>query len=106
MSEYEVRKGFTENLQPEKLKAIMREAFGNAEERDGAFVATFGALKEVRIVPGKKAMAVETKMDPSVSDEVAGQTIKAYNVFLEKATGYNAKERGKRAQKKAKEGKL
>jgi hypothetical protein len=106
MSEYEVRKGSTENLQPEKLKAIMREVFGNAEERDGAFVATFGAIKEVRVVPGKKSMTVETKMDLGVSDEVAGQTIKAYNVFLEKATGYTAKERGKRAKKKAKEGKL
>jgi hypothetical protein len=42
-------------------------------------------------------------MDPTVANDVAAQTIKAYNTFLERATGYNAKERGKRAQKKAKE---
>jgi hypothetical protein len=29
-----------------------------------------------------------------------------YNEFMEKATGFNAKERSKRLQKKAKEGKL
>jgi hypothetical protein len=45
-------------------------------------------------------------MDPSVGDEVALSTIKAYNVFLERATGLTAKERAKKAQKKAKEGKL
>jgi hypothetical protein len=45
-------------------------------------------------------------MDPTVNDDVALQTIRAYNTFLERATGYSAKERGKRAQKKAKDGKL
>jgi hypothetical protein len=45
-------------------------------------------------------------MDPTVPDDVAGSTIKAFNTFLERVTGYTAKERGKRAQKKAKEGKL
>jgi len=45
-------------------------------------------------------------MVSTVSHEYVQNTIKAYNTFLEKVTGYTAKERGKRAQKKAKEGKL
>jgi hypothetical protein len=107
MQEYEVRRGHQENIESEKLRAHMQEIFGNAEERDGKLVSSFGALKEIAAWPGKKnILMVDTKMDTTVADEVAQQTIKAYNIFLERATGFTAKERGKRAQKKAKEGKL
>lgn len=104
MSEHEVRRGHQENISPEKLKAHMQDVFGNVEQKGDRYVSSFGALKELRAWPGgKKTLCVETEMDPSVDDEVAQKTIKAYNTFLERATGYNAKERGKRAQKKAKE---
>lgn len=106
MQEYELKRGFQDNIQPEKLKALMKEAFGGVQEKDGKLVSSFGALKEVQAWPGKKTLFVHTTMDPSVSNEVAGSTIRAYNTFLEKATGLTAKERSKKAQKKAKEGKL
>ena len=106
MQEYEIRRGLQGNIEPDKLKASMQEIFGNVQERDGRFVSSFGAIKELTAWPSKKALGVDTKMDPSVPNDVAADTIKAYNTFLEKVTGYNAKERGKRAQKKAKEGKL
>jgi hypothetical protein len=106
MSEYEVKRGHQENISPEKLKAHMKDIFGNADQRDDKYVTSFGALKELRAWQGGKNMlCVETEMDPTVDDEVAQKTIKAYNTFLERTTGYNAKERGKRAQKKAKKGK-
>ena len=106
MNEYEVRRGHQGNIAPEKLKEHMQEIFGNAEQRDEKLVTSFGALKELRVwAGGKNLLCVETEMDPGVPDDVAAQTIKAYNTFLERATGYNAKERGKRAQKKAKQGK-
>ena len=106
MSEYEVRRGHQENISPEKLKAHMQDVFGNAEQRDDRLVASFGALKQLSAWQGgKNILCVETEMDPSVDDETALKTIKAYNTFLERATGYTAKERGKRAQKKAKQGK-
>ncbi len=107
MQEYEVRRGHQENVEPTKLKAHMQKIFGNVQERDGKLLSSFGALKEISAWSSKKnALAVETKMDPSVADDIAQQTIKAYNTFLERATGFTAKERGKRAQKKAKDGKL
>lgn len=107
MQEYEVRRGHQDNIEPGKLKAHMTEAFGNVSEKDGKLVSSFGALKELAAWPCKKnILCVDTKMDPSVSNEIAQDTIKAYNKFLEAATGYSSKERGKRAQKKAKEGKL
>lgn len=106
MQQYEVRKGLGENIVLANLKVTMREIFGNAEESEGKMASTFGALKPLLAWPCEKILCVETKMDPTVSNEEAQNTIKAYNTFLEKVTGYTAKERGKRAQKKAKEGKL
>jgi hypothetical protein len=105
MNEYEVRRGKTDNVKPENLRATMKDIFGNVEERDGRLVSSFGALKQLQAWAGEKnkTLCVETTMDPTVANDVAAQTIKAYNTFLERATGYNAKERGKRAQKKAKE---
>jgi hypothetical protein len=106
LQEYEVRRSQAENVAPEKLKATMQEVFGNVQEKDGRLMVDFGALKPLVAWPCKKNLCVETKMDPTVPDDVAASTIKAYNIFLEKVTGYTAKERGKRAQKKAKAGKL
>jgi len=107
MQEYEVRRGHQENISPEKLRAHMKEVFGNVEEKDGKFVSSFGALKEIVAWPAKKnVLGIDTKMDTTVANEVAQETIKAYNKFLETATGFTSKERGKRIQKKAKEGKL
>ncbi|MDH3365381.1 MAG: DUF5611 family protein [Thermoplasmata archaeon] len=106
MSEYEVKRGHQENISPEKLKAHMTEVFGKVDQRGDKYVSSFGALKELRAWQGgKNILCVETDMDPTVEDEVAQKTIKAYNAFLERATGFNAKERGKRAQKKAKQAK-
>ncbi len=84
----------------------MEEVFGSVEQQDEKLVSNFGALKQIAAWPVRKSLAVETKMDPTVSDEVAQSTIRAYNAFLEKVTGYTAKERARRAQKKAKEGKV
>ncbi len=93
-------------MAPDKLKATMQEIFGNVEDKDGKLVSTFGALRPLTAWPDKKSLCVETQMVRDVSDEEAMQTIKAYNTFLERITGYTAKERGKRAQKKAKSAEL
>ncbi len=106
MQEYEVKRGLQDNIQPDKLRALIQDSFGKVEERDGKFVTSFGALKEFRAWPGKKSLFVDMVMDPSVPDDVARSTIKAYNSFLERVTGLTSKERSKRIQKKAKEGKL
>ncbi len=107
MQQYEVRRGHHDNIQPEKLKEHMQAAFGTVEERDGKLVSSFGAIKEIKAwAEAKNVLGIETVMNKDVADNVAHDTIRAYNAFLEAATGYTAKERGKRAQKKAKEGKL
>ena len=105
MSDYEVRRGHQENIAPEKLRTHMEDVFGNVDQSGDRYVSSFGALKEIRAWQGgKNVLCIETEMDPSVDDETAQKTIKAYNVFLERTTGFTAKERSKRAQKKAKKG--
>lgn len=107
MHEYEVKRGQYDNVKMDNLRQSMEEVFGAADEKDGKLFVSHGALKEFWAWPGekRKSLCVDTKMDPSVDDETARRTIKAYNTFLEKVTGLNAKERGKRAQKAAKQGK-
>ena len=41
-----------------------------------------------------------------MSPDIAQDTIRRYNKFLEAVTGFNSKQRGKRLQQKAKKGKL
>ncbi|MBN1677285.1 MAG: DUF5611 family protein [Candidatus Thermoplasmatota archaeon] len=104
MQEYELKRGLQDNLRPDNLKKAMQETFGNVMDRDGKLVSSYGALKQLSVWAGKKTLCVETQMDPSVANDIAANTIKAYNTFLEKVTGLTAKERGKKAQKKAKDG--
>ncbi len=104
--DYDIKKGKYSDLEGEGLKKIVAETIGNATMEGDLVVASFGALDRMETkVISKTALSVCTKMKKDVSEEVATETIKRYNQFLEAATGFNAKERGKRAQKKAKEDK-
>ena len=107
MQDYEVRRGHQNELDGGKLRQMMQDAFGNVAEEGAFLVSKYGALAKLSVGwDGKYSLKVETTMDPSVAPDVAQTTIKAYYAFLERATGFNAKERSKRLQKKAKEGKL
>src|SRR5207244_11221296 len=61
-------------------------------------------LEKMVVWTDGKKLFVDTTMKSGVPDHVATDTIKAYNAFLERATGLTAKERGKRAQQAAKKG--
>jgi len=107
MQDYEIRRGHQTELEGGKLKQMMQEAFGNVAEEGAFLVSRYGALAKLSVGwDGKYSLKVETAMDPKVAPDVAQSTIKIYYSFLEKATGFTSKERGKRMQKKAKEGKL
>ncbi len=107
MQSYEIRRGHQRELEGGGLKEILREAFGGVSEAGGALVARYGALAKLTVRwDGKSALNVETQMRTDVPQDVAASTIKAYNLFLERATGFSAKERAKRLQKRAREGRL
>ncbi len=104
MQKYDVRRGQEKNLQTPQLKDLATEVFGGAGEEQGKVLVSFGALAKFTVWLDGKSLCVETQMKTDVPNDVASDTIKRYNVFLERATGYTAKERGKKAQEKAKKG--
>lgn len=105
----DIRKGHFKDIEGDGLKRKLEAAFGSeaTSDADGHLVVSYGALRRLRVkVLSKTELLVETESDKDASPEIAADTIKRYNAFLEAATGFNSKERSKRLQKKAKDGKL
>lgn len=105
--EFDIKKGHAASLEGNGLKDLMKQVLGKVEEEDGALVSSFGATTrfEVKML-SKASLSVVTTSDKGASSEAMIESNRKYNEFMEKATGFNAKERSKRLQKKAKEGKL
>jgi hypothetical protein len=105
--EYDIKRGHFKNIEGDGLKNLMIEIFGDATEINGAIITNFGAMKELRVkVVDRSILSVETESEMDVSDDVAIDTIRRFNEFLEAATGFNSKQRKDRLNKKAKKGKL
>jgi hypothetical protein len=105
--EYEVKKGHYAQIEGEGLKNIMNETLGKVTESDGKLVSSYGAITKLEVtVKGKNAIEVVSVTNKEAPLDVQADTIKHWNMFLEAVTGFTSKERSKRLQKKAKEGKL
>lgn len=105
--EYDIKRGHFKNLDDAGLKDLIGDIFGNVNEKGDTLVASYGAMKELRVrIIDKGTISVETVSNPDVSNEVALDTIRRFNRFLESATGLNSKQRKDRLNKKAKAGKL
>ncbi|MEI6795529.1 MAG: DUF5611 family protein [Methanomassiliicoccales archaeon] len=103
--DYDIKKGNYAKLEGDGLKQMMEEAFGKITTEGDLLVASYGALARLEVkAVSKTVLYVATKMDPKVPEPVAVDTMKKYYGFLEKATGFTTKERGKRAQAKVKKG--
>lgn len=107
MQTFDIKRGHYKNLESEGLEKIMTEIFGEVEREGEKFKANYGAMKPITVwLKGKKELCMDIVTEKDVSEDTAIKTIKAKNEFLLKATGFSAKERSKRLQKRAKEGKL
>lgn len=104
MRDYELKRGFAKTLEGDGLRKIASDVFGEAGTDGGKILVSYGALEKMVAWTDGKRLFVDTTMKAGVADHVATDTIKAFNAFLEKTTGYSAKERNKRAQKAAREG--
>ena len=104
MREYELRRGLAKDLEGDGLRKIATEAFGGAVMEGGRVIVSFGAIQKMVAWTDGKKLFVDTAMNTGATDQLATQTIKAFNSFLERATGYTAKERSKKAQEAAKKG--
>lgn len=99
MQAYEVKRGHGKNLEGDGLRKILQEIFGQATESEGILRVSRGALKELTAWFDGKTLYVDTNVERDVDDATAASTIKAYNLFLERATGLTSKQRRSRMQK-------
>ncbi len=100
MNEYDIKRGHYEKIEGNKLELLMKDLFGTVSKNGDKLVSNFGAMENITVWgDGKKSICVKTKMNTKVDDKTASDTIRMYNQFLERATGFTAKERRKRASK-------
>ena len=106
--DYDIKKGGFKNIEGDLLAQLMEEVFGNVTSEGETLVSSYGVMDriEVQVLAKDKMTIVTVNKDGPVSDDDILDSKRRLNVFAEKATGFDAKARMKRAQKKAKEGKL
>ncbi len=106
MEEFEVKRGYTKDLST-RIPIELRQCFGCEPEPVGdGYAITCGAIRRLVASPGPagKTLTIEIETESGVEDdEVILSTIRKRNAFLEAATGFNSKERMKRAKKKTEE---
>lgn len=101
MQSYEVRRGHRKKVD---LEALFKECFGAARREGDWLTGSFGAMRLCKARFDGEALVVETDTDKGAPPERALETLRAWNRFLEGATGFNSKQRGERLQKAAKKG--
>lgn len=107
--EYDIKKGWFKNIEGDLLEKMMGDVFGNVKQEGDLLVSTYGVLDriEVKVLAKDKLDIVTVNKDGrEANDDAILDSKRRLNEFAEKATGFDAKARMKRAQKKAKEGKL
>ena len=93
---YDFKRGHKKGL--DNIAKIMKDIFGEVREENGHLISSFGALVriEVWIENGKMAAETESK---KVESSLAQETLRKWNDFLFRVTGYTAKERKKKMTK-------
>lgn len=100
MNTYDIKRGHYDNIEGGKLERLMKDTFETVKRDGDKLVTSYGALDKLTVWPeGKTKLCIETKMNTKVDGKTATETIRQYNLFLEKATGFSAKDRRKRAKK-------
>ncbi len=105
---YDIKKGWFKNVDGDGLETMMKETFGNVAKEGNVHVSSYGVLERIEAeIIGKDSLRVDTvNKDSAHADDQILDTKRKLNIFVEKATGFDAKARMKRAQQKAKKGEL
>jgi len=108
MVEYDIKKGWYKNIEGDLLERMMKDVFGNVSRKGDSLVSSYGVLEgiTVKVVSKEKLEVVTSNKAGSMADSDILDSKRKLNVFVEKATGFDAKARMKRAQAKAKSGEL
>jgi hypothetical protein len=109
MTVQDIKRGHWRAVDGDGLRSLLEDHFDTsvAVDDDGWHLVEFGALKPLRVkMHSKTELEVLTEANPEAPPDVASETIRRFNRFLEDATGFNSKQRSKRLQAKAKKGTL
>ena len=106
--EYDIKKGWFKNVEGDLLRDLMKEVFGNVSSEGGKPVSSYGVLARIEVeIVSKDKMEISTvNKEGKLDDAMILDSKRKLNAFAEKATGFDAKARMKRAQAKAKKGEL
>jgi len=106
--EYDIKKGWFKNVEGDLLRDLMKEVFGNVSSEGGKLVSSYGVLARIEVeIVSKDKMEISTvNKEGKLDDATILDSKRKLNAFAEKATGFDAKARMKRAQAKAKKGEL
>lgn len=98
--EYTFKRGYTPDI--DRIEGILKEIFSSEIIRNGDRITlSYGALKSCQIWIEKKKLNVITESIPGAPDDLIMDTNRRFRKFLEKATGYTAKQRVQMAKKEA-----
>ena len=97
---FEIKRGHAKNIEGGKLGLLLKDSFGNTKDLGGGkFEATLGPLVVTTWLDANNKLAFESNQPTQIDDATATKAVQARNKFLVAATGFNAKERVKRAKK-------
>ncbi len=93
---YDFKRGHKKNI--DEIEKIMGEIFGTVERRGEKLYSSYKGLAHIEVWLEKNKLAAITE-PRDVSDQDALDTLKKWNDFLYRVTGYTAKERKKKLSK-------
>lgn len=101
--DYPFKRGFKPDI--ERIRKALEEEFpAEIREENGRLTLSYGAMKSIAVWIENKRLNVVTESTQGLSDDVILDTNKRYRDFLEKATGYTAKQRLQMAKKEVSKG--
>ncbi len=101
--DYPFKRGFKPDI--ERIRKALEEEFPTEiRDVDGKLTLSYGAMKSIAVWVENKRLNVVTESAQSLSDSIILDTNKRFRDFLEKATGYTAKQRLQMAKKEVSKG--
>lgn len=96
--DYQFKRGCKPDM--ERIRKVLEEEFpAEIQEKEGKLLLDYGALKSIEVWIENKRLFVVTESTANSPDQVVLDTNKRFRNFLEKATGYTAKQRLQMAKK-------
>ncbi len=96
--DYPFKRGFKPDI--ERIRKALEEEFPiEIRQESGKLLLSYGTLKSIEVWIENKKLNVVTESAPGVADDLVLDTNKRFRNFLEKATGYTAKQRLQMAKK-------